>query len=232
MKNFREVSYNIIRNNLIYRSAALSSLTDEEKNHLVNKCNIRTIIDLRSPEEHENEKDDEIEGIKNINIPLLSDEDKETKPVNVMGMTLPDMVDIYSKLVSLEKRKAWSQIFETLLNSEDGVLFHCASGKDRTGVVIAIILKALGASDDIIYKEYLLTNEQLPVEGSFRDFVMSLPEEQRKAFLNHFSAKKEYLDVVFNNLEEIYGSITIFLKAACSLNEEQIQQFKDKYMER
>ena len=232
MRNFREVSYNIIKNKLIYRSAALSSLTDEEKGFLVKECNIKTIIDLRSFEEHENEKDVEIEGIKNISIPLLSDEDKENKPVEVAGMTLPDMVDIYAKLVDLNKRGAWSKIFETLLNSEDGILFHCASGKDRTGVVIAIILKALGASDDIIYKEYLLTNEQLPVEGSFRDFVMSLPEEQRKAFLDHFSAKKEYLDAVFNNLEEIYGSINIFLKAACSLNEEQIQQFKDKYMER
>ena len=232
MRNFREVSYHIIKNKLIYRSAALSSLTDEEKDYLVNECNIRTIIDLRASEENENEKDVEIDGIERINIPLLSNEDKEMKPVEVAGMTLPDMVYEYTKLVTIDKRGAWSKIFEILLNSEDGVLFHCASGKDRTGVLIAIILKALGASDEVIYKDYLLTNEQLPVEGSFRDFVMSLPEEQRKAFLDHFSAKKEYLDASFNNLEEIYGSINIFLKAACSLSDEQIQQFKDKYMER
>ncbi len=230
MNNFREVSYGVIKNKLLFRSSALRSLKEKEKKFLVKDCNIKTIIDLRAVEEREQEKDVDIKGIDNISIPLLAPGDNETKTVVVCNMGLPDMEEIYSKLVNINKKEAWTKIFNILLNNDGGILFHCTSGKDRTGVVIAVILKALGVSDRIIYKDYLLTNGQLPLEGSLYDFAMSLTEDVRKAFLDHFSARKNYLKAVFTQINLDYGSFEHFLAICCSLNEEKLNRLKNKYL--
>ena len=44
------------------------------------------------------------------------------------------------------------------------VLIHCTSGKDRTGVVVAALLKIIGIDDEIIVQEYLLSEGQIDSE--------------------------------------------------------------------
>lgn len=44
------------------------------------------------------------------------------------------------------------------------MLFHCATGKDRAGVVAALLLRLLGADDAAIYADYMRTNETLEHE--------------------------------------------------------------------
>jgi len=44
------------------------------------------------------------------------------------------------------------------LGTDEAILFHCAAGKDRTGVGAALILYALGVDENVIYQDYELTN--------------------------------------------------------------------------
>jgi hypothetical protein len=58
---------------------------------------------------------------------------------------------------------AIAESFEILAASHGGaVVFHCAAGKDRTGVVAALLLEVLGVSDDDIVADYALTDHALP----------------------------------------------------------------------
>ena len=54
--------------------------------------------------------------------------------------------------------KEWIQRLYNTLTDETiwPSLLHCTSGKDRTGVGIALLLKNIGVSDDVIVKEYML----------------------------------------------------------------------------
>lgn len=45
------------------------------------------------------------------------------------------------------------------------VLIHCAAGKDRTGLLSALVLKLLGVEDDAVFEDYLLTNQAVDVAG-------------------------------------------------------------------
>ena len=50
------------------------------------------------------------------------------------------------------------------------VLFHCAAGKDRTGVVAALVLSVLGVDDDEIVADYLLSDEAVePILARLND---------------------------------------------------------------
>lgn len=232
MENFREIDYKSIKKGSFYRGKALVNLSEEDIDLLVNKCHIRTVVDLRAPEEIEKAKDQKLKGVKNISVPLFNSNKTEMKSVNVMGMDLPDMAAIYRELVYEDKKEAWSQIFDLLLeNKGDGIMFHCTSGKDRTGVTTAIILSLLGIDKETIYEDYLLTNQNMYNDNGFMQFVKTLPKEVGKAFLDHFSAKKEYLDAVFDEIDSRYGSLDNFYEQCCGLDKDKIVVLKNKYLE-
>ena len=53
------------------------------------------------------------------------------------------------------------RILEVILNASDNVMYFCTAGKDRTGVVSALLLKRLGFSDDVIVQDYMQSAENL-----------------------------------------------------------------------
>lgn len=52
-------------------------------------------------------------------------------------------------------------ILETILNATSNVMYFCTAGKDRTGVVSALLLKKLGAKEDLIIEDYMMSKENL-----------------------------------------------------------------------
>lgn len=223
MKNFREVNYGNVKGSLLFRSEVLNSLTKEEQKLLIGS-GVKTIVDLRSPDEIAAREDTVIEGIKYVFIPLSVI--GEVQPVLYRGLKLPDLNECYRKLVSLNLKDAWSEIFEILLN-DNGILFHCSQGKDRTGVVIALILSALGVDKRTIFRDYLLTNQN-PVFFGNQD----LPKEVQEILADYFSAKREYLQSAFDYIKEQYGHIEEFLKKCCSLDETKIAAFRNKFLKK
>ena len=52
-------------------------------------------------------------------------------------------------------------ILDTILNAISNVMYFCTAGKDRTGMVSALLLKRLGISDDVIVDDYMKSKENL-----------------------------------------------------------------------
>lgn len=132
------------------RSDAPLNLTNNEIQWLIDN-NITTLVDLRSEEEV-------------IRKPcLLQAMDEFTYyhfPVTGGGDT-PKSCDhlhmVYSQMLDAQMDK----IIDTILNSDTGVMYFCAAGKDRTGVVSALLLRRLGISDDIIINDYMKSKDNL-----------------------------------------------------------------------
>ena len=216
---------------LLFRSDLLYNLNPKEK-ALLRDNNVKVVIDLRNTDEVENLKDTNIKTIKFINNPMLPEskegEGSPLKTVTVKHMTLPDMDNAYRELVKRDRKAAWSNIFNILLNNnEGGILFHCSAGKDRTGVVTAVILTALGIDKEIIYQDYLLTNEK-PLY--YKKMALEMDPESREIFLDYFQAKKEYLDASFDEINKIYGSFDKFLLECCLIDNSKLVILKDKYL--
>ena len=229
MKNFREIRYQNMKAGLLFRSDVLYHLNPKEK-ALLRDNNIKVIIDLRGKDEVEHLKDTNIKAIKFINLPLLPEkkEDEPSPIVTIKHMTLPDMAYAYRQLVRRDIKDSWSKIFNILLENKSGaILFHCSAGKDRTGVVAAVILTALGIDKEIIYQDYLLTNEK-PLY--YKKMALEMDPESREIFLEYFQAKKEYLDAAFDEINKIYGSFDNFLLETCLIDNNKLAILKDKYL--
>ena len=219
-----------MKKGMLFRSDLLYNLNPKEK-ALLRDNNIKVVIDLRNKDEVEHLKDTNIKAISFVNNPLLpeNNEDSPLKTVTVKHMTLPDMDNAYREIVMKNRKQAWSNIFDILLNNKEGaILFHCSAGKDRTGVVSAVILTALGIDKETIYQDYLLTNEK-PLY--YKKLALEMDPESREIFLDYFQAKKEYLDAAFDQIDKEYGSFDKFLLECCFIDKNKLNILKDKYLQ-
>ena len=238
MKNFRDFGCSNVKKGIFLRGESLDKLSSKDRKMLVNKYHLKVVVDLRTTQEHDDKKDKNIPGVSNIHIPLIKLEDMGVSSVQEgqdnasEKQQLPNMFEYYKKMIGKEKKEAWTKIFELLLNHQEGsIFFHCTQGKDRTGMVAAVILTLLGVDKETIYHDYLLTNEHPIIPLVYKLYSLKLKKEIRKQFFNLFYVHQEYLDFAFSQIDEIYGSMDNFYKECCSLDDKKIKQLREKYLE-
>ena len=226
MNNFRDIGYSNVKKGMLFRGGEISCLSNEDRDFLTKKCHIKTIIDLRTIEELNEKSDEIIEGVKNLHMPLLNREDMTLTP-----QQLPDMFDCYRKVVGRNKKDFWTKLFDVLLDNNDGaIMYHCTQGKDRTGIITAIILSALGVDRNIIFDDYLLTNKFMSMPDEYKKYEEGMPEEVLKIFHGLFFVDKDFLDETFKEINVLYGSTDNFLEECCSLDKTKLERLKAKYL--
>jgi protein-tyrosine phosphatase len=109
---------------------------------------------------------------------------------------------------------------------EGTVVFHCAGGKDRTGLVAALVLRLAGAPIDEIALDYSLSAERRA--GSPDSWVESAPDEDERArrqFMQHTPA--EAMQRALEQLEREYGTVEAYL-AHAGLDEARIARLRER----
>lgn len=136
--------------NQYFRSDFPENLTNEEIQWLLDH-NITTIVDLRSDEEIVKKPCSlkEMEGFRYFHLPVTGGGDTPG--------SLEHLYRIYRQMVDDNMKN----IVDTIMNAESNVMYFCTAGKDRTGVVSALILKRLGFSDEIIIDDYMKSKDNL-----------------------------------------------------------------------
>ena len=168
----------LIKNNKKYiRSDFPSIITEEEANNLI-KNNILTIVDLRTREE------------KSIKIfPLQNDKRFQYYNIpitvgNIIPKTPSQVTASYINMVDRNMKNA----VNIIMNSKHNVLYFCAAGKDRTGVVSAIILTKLGFNLEDIVDDYLLSAINL------KEDLDKFSKTHKDIDINVITPKKEYIE--------------------------------------
>lgn len=132
------------------RSDVPASLTESEIDWL-RQQNIRCIVDLRSEKEQ-----------KKKPCPLSQQTDFVYHSLPVSGgNAVPACPDEVSASYVAMVDEHMEHIIYTIETSDCGVLYFCNAGKDRTGVVSALLLRRLGYDDEYIIKDYLQSADNL-----------------------------------------------------------------------
>lgn len=128
-------------------------------------------------------------------------------------------------LKSYRKMVRDAPIFGAVLRNiaHEGVpaLIHCTNGKDRIGVLSAIIQRILGVSEAEIMLDYLQTNV-VNAEKNERDFVRlgdGMSAEEKGILVSFFEARPEYLAAHFEAAEQAYGSFEAYVEAGLGLDD-------------
>jgi protein-tyrosine phosphatase len=205
-----------VRWRTLYRADTLHRIEGADL-ELLGGLGLRTVVDLRSAQEideHGRLKHDGID-LTVHHLGMVDDvgSSPATRPTAQSAAALP--ADAGEAYVNMTERGRRSIARAIALLAEPGALpgvFHCTAGKDRTGIVAALLLSALGVGDDDVASDYLLTAESRGLRQAFLDvndpeyaaFLAALPAWARET-------KVESIVAVLDHVRTVYGSAAEFL---------------------
>lgn len=228
----------------LLRSGTLYHVSLADQDTLLNEYHLTTVIDFRTYTEREEKPDTVMQGVQYHYIPIL---DEETVGIS-QGQSLMDMLmhfdenpeeymaRQYEALIKDQYSvKQYARFLDTLLHQNGGaVLWHCSAGKDRVGVGTALLLCALGVPREIIREDFMKTNLYLDGELEYTirylESKMIVDEKVMECVRLLFRVKEEYLDAVFETIEQDYGSVERFLRRALYLTPKAIDALRNKYL--
>ena len=171
------------------RSDVPDCITDLEIKWLI-KHNIVTVIDLRQEDERSRKKCSLIDNslFKYICMPVTGG--------NIIPKTVDEVSKSYINMVDDQMNK----IIDTIMNSSTNVLFFCNAGKDRTGVVAAILLYKMGMSREFIIDDYMESEKNL--KDILEMYTERFPEINIDIITPHVRYIDEFLEWLYGHVDK------------------------------
>ena len=221
----------VIRSGLYYRSGHLSRLSDADVSKLED-LGISTVVDLREASRIERYPNRPIPGAHGVHLPIYDD----MKPLHFTILLNRQAISDRFREFYLEYLEEWTHRFGPvfrLLADETAypVLVHCTNGKDRVGVVTALLLELLGVPRETIVADFLLSNAYLDeVLDAFIEheegrllLTLGVPREH----LNHLmGVEPGWIVSALGHIDETYGSVERYLVTRVGLEQESVDRIR------
>lgn len=213
---------------VFFRADGLHRLTQEGQAALLSQ-GVQTIIDLRRTEELETAPNVFADSghVQYHHVSLLADEAFQAEP----EQDLESLVEIYRKI--LDERQG--QVYKTLatLADTEGLpgLVHCTAGKDRTGIITALILALAGVPYETIIDDYALTSTYLG-DGFMEDIKKSALQrgftwEQYQPLV---TCPPQNMSQTLNHIDTTYGGVSPYLRDI-GLSQAQLTHLRDMLLD-
>ncbi|KAL3433340.1 protein-tyrosine phosphatase-like protein [Aspergillus tetrazonus] len=222
------------RDSIIYRSGHLKDITSRGTMQ-IRDLGISKVIDLTNSGETKAlfTGTSSLSQCRVLNLPLVKH-----------GFSVQQLADKYKRYLE-EGEKAIAEGYLKLLieghqvirdilflirdNPDDVFLIHCAMGKDRTGVVFAVLLSLAGVPDDAIADEY--SRSELALEAALPEIAATIRKaiptvtdaEALKRARIVIQTREEAMLLMLQMMVERFGGMVQYLKTCCGVSEEDIE---------
>lgn len=247
--NFRDVggyatdTGGTVRQGLVYRSDALNELTDTDL-ATVSGLHLKEVVDFRRLEESEGSGADKLPdgltptprpvgkaaGFSDLRDVIAHGTPEEQNELLGNGKAAEHMRATYRAFVTDEEdRKQFAATLRDIADGgEDALLYHCAGGKDRTGWMTYVLLRALSVPHETAEQDYLATN-------GFRKESNEEVLEQLKNVMKNPAlvvpiqvADADYLRAATDEVTKSYGNLDAYLKRGLELDEDVLERLKQR----
>jgi protein tyrosine/serine phosphatase len=235
----------IVAAGLVYRSNQLSGVSRDDMKMLAN-LKLKSAYDLRTEDERKKRPGELPREVNYVWLDVLADspqagpaqleklmEDPKAANAELGGGKVEEgFKESYREFVSLPSAKLeFRKLFVSLADPKQlPALFHCTTGKDRTGWAAASLLTLLGVPKDKVMEDYLRSNDYiLPAyKKTIDDFVAAGGDpEIPKAILG---VKKEYLEAAFDEMQKKYGTVEKYFSEGLGIDATKQDALKELYL--
>ncbi len=241
---YRSADGRQVRWGRIYRSGVMSGLTEGDRAYL-SALGVKTICDLRNPQEREHEPSPFLapggprvvafEYDMNMSLAGLAGLQTRDQAIDAFANAYVGFLDILTP--------HYTDMFARLAAGEAPLAFNCSAGKDRTGMASALVLSVLGVPRETILSDYGLTQVYTP--PAFYKKLMAqgaatsgLTAQQAQAFAR---MPPEVLDVIMGSDPEVmrralaavdrkYGGPVALTKARFGLTDGKVASMRKAYL--
>lgn len=172
----------VTRRGVLFRASTLQEATPADVGVLLDRLGLRTVVDLRSPRESECEGHGLLEAtpVRRVNLPVRQAKGVPADAVpDVSGSRL---TDFYLAMLAGSGPSLVDAARIVADPEQHAVVFHCAVGKDRTGLLAAVLLDAVGVPAAAIADDYALSGSRT---ARIAERLARLPSYRRLPSVEH-----------------------------------------------
>ncbi|MEU6141797.1 tyrosine-protein phosphatase [Streptomyces sp. NPDC047081] len=251
VRNFRDVGGlptvdgRRVRYGVLFRSGHLAHATEEDAEFL-SSLGLHTIFDFRNAADQKLEGPDvELPGVRNVNLPLTDPADgagfwkmvrdgeiEQLREILGDGKAANRMIVSYRTIIK-QRTGEHARVLRSLAEDSVPALMHCAAGKDRAGLSIAVTLLALDVEREAIVADYLESNakhRRYKVRRSGSSPADYSPEVM-ELLSPLFEARAEYLTAAFDTIEETWGGVDTYLAQGLGVTPEMRERLRERLLD-
>jgi protein-tyrosine phosphatase len=211
--NFRDIGGypcpgGMTRYGVFFRSAHLHGATDHDL-ELMSQAGITSVVDLRYPDEYAGQADRVPSGVVVSNCSIMGSVTVGEIRVNSSVPDTRTMIRMYRQIFEAGKGEI-ARALRVLLGASGAAVYHCAAGKDRTGIITMFLLSIAGACREDIVADYEVSHTYI------RWFTPDISG-------SHYSNMEGALDW----LGRRYGGATEYLRSV-GIAEDELRLLRDK----
>ena len=192
---------------------------------------IRTVLDLRGDHEREDDPPGEL-PVDVVHVPFLEASEAEWEEIAAELESLAELPvvdatrDAYLIFLERFKPNVGAALRAVAVAPKGGLVVHCVGGKDRTGLLSALLLHLAGVSTEDIAADYALSEERLrPRHDAWLEAAETKAERRRLERITQ--TPPEVISGVFKELERRYGSAEAYLRSA-GLSDEELASARER----
>lgn len=249
--NYLTVDGRRIKNGVLLRTASLNGISDQDVRLLTDVYHVSHIVDFRMPMEITGAEDPPIPGAQYHHLNVIDPSNlpaQDAPGVDIDALDLVQMVKMseqmgflndkmYIGFLATETGKAaYAEFFRILLTADPNhaVLWHCTSGKDRTGLAAMLLLSALGVDEETVISDYLLTNEYNArrIAGTKQYLKAQGCDDAliEKAVIVFDAVDVRFMRNAITYLKKEYGSVVGYIRGGLGLSQTDINSLKENYL--
>jgi protein-tyrosine phosphatase len=251
VRNFRDVGGlptvdgRKVRHGRLFRSGHLAHATESDASFL-STLGLHTIFDFRNAADMRLEGPDvELPGVRNVNLPLTDPADgaefwkmvrdgnlDQLRSILADGKAAGRMSTSYRTIIK-QRTAEHSRVLHALAEDSVPALMHCAAGKDRAGLSVAVSLLAVGVEREAIEADYLKSNDphrRYLVRRSDNSPAAMSPEVM-ELLSPLFDARAEYLSAAFETIEQTWGTTERYLTEGLKVSPQTRERLRDRLLD-
>lgn len=234
-----------VKTGLLYRSEQLSHISDADL-PTYEQLGLKKIFDLRTADERAAQPDRVPDGAQDVVEDVLADATGAgpAQLLNLMsdpqkanaalggGKVVEMFAEAYRQVVSLPSARAgFGDMFRQLADPANlPTLFHCTTGKDRTGWAAAALLTLLGVPDDAVMADYLLSNDYILPEYQAMIDKATAAGMEKDILLSILGVRREYLEASFREMGDRFGSIEDYFTKGLGIDSAGQNALRERFL--
>lgn len=242
---YRTADGQMLASGLLYRSNQLYHVSPDDMQKVAN-LNLKYVYDLRTYDEMQSRPEELPPDVSHVWLDVLADSPQAGPAMLEKLMADPKLANqelgggkvakmfagSYREFVSLPSaRHEYRKLYLSLANRDMlPALFHCTTGKDRTGWAATAFLTLMGVPKDVVMADYLRSNDYiLPLYRKVIDGAVAQGIEEDIP-VSILGVRSEYLEAAFDEMEKQYGTIENYFAEGLGIDAEKQQALREVYL--
>lgn len=252
--NLRELGgyatpYGPVRRGVLFRGGRMDEL-DDEGAAVYRGLGLRTIVDLRRPDEIAAMRTPVFGDERNVHLSVSTGNNAfaEAAAMADDAATAPEVLatagDYFRSLVT-ERLHLWRPVVDTVFEADgEPLLFHCTAGKDRTGFLAAMLLKFLDVDDETVFADFEMTTHvrapfvERRLEERRRELAAAqgidpadVASESMVAWRQLMSSPPEFLQASFEVVERDWGDWQTLRRDGLGISDDVLAAWRDRVVD-